>query len=188
MSNAHFVPVVAAMVVLNKIVIKHIHMFACAGVFGGFLGPSLVGWLVQRARDAEDRRLAEGGAAALHGGGFGVSAMVLGAALAIAGVLTLALGAWLGRLGPGLQQILHGSAAAGGVRGGVAAGAGGGGSRGGSDESAPLLMVVDSSVGSDASRRSGSGTAEGLRSLEVSSRNASAHGGLAAAVGLPSRP
>ncbi|KAG2428194.1 hypothetical protein HXX76_011874 [Chlamydomonas incerta] len=159
-------------------------LYNSIGVFGGFLGPTLVGWLVQRARDDAEGEGEGGAAAALHGGGFGVSAMVLGAALAMAGVLTLALGAWLGRLGPGLQQILGSSAAAGGARGG--AGGAGGSGRGEGDESAPLLMVVDSSAGGG-SRGSGSGS-DGVLSLEVVSQGNSQHGGLASAGGgLPPR-
>ncbi|GFR50773.1 hypothetical protein Agub_g13038, partial [Astrephomene gubernaculifera] len=75
-------------------------LYNSLGTLGGFLGPSLVGWLVQRAQHAAAAAGGKsGGAAAIRGGGFGVSAVVLGSACCLAGCLMLVLGGLLGRLG-----------------------------------------------------------------------------------------
>ncbi|GIL50120.1 hypothetical protein Vafri_6431 [Volvox africanus] len=72
-------------------------LYNSLGTLGGFLGPAIVGWLVQGAYNNAARDTSST-TAVIHGGGFGVSAMVLGSALCLAGFMVLALGATMGRL------------------------------------------------------------------------------------------
>ncbi|GLI63121.1 hypothetical protein VaNZ11_006027 [Volvox africanus] len=72
-------------------------LYNSLGTLGGFLGPAIVGWLVQGAH-GNAAGITSSTTAVIHGGGFGLSAMVLGSALCLAGFMVLALGAAMGRL------------------------------------------------------------------------------------------
>ncbi|GLC36236.1 hypothetical protein PLESTB_001365400 [Pleodorina starrii] len=71
-------------------------LYNSLGTLGGFLGPAIVGWLVQRANSSAASGTSA--AAVIQGGGFGVSAVVLGTCLFLAGVMVLLLGAAIGRI------------------------------------------------------------------------------------------
>ncbi|KXZ42776.1 hypothetical protein GPECTOR_119g407 [Gonium pectorale] len=73
-------------------------LYNSLGTLGGFLGPSVVGLLLQRSAAAQGAA----GHAPSAGGGFGPSAVMMGSAMILAGALVLMLGASLGRLGDGL--------------------------------------------------------------------------------------
>ncbi|PNH10102.1 putative metabolite transport protein NicT [Tetrabaena socialis] len=95
-------------------------MYNSLGTMGGFVGPALVGFMVQRAQGTAARAAsldAKSAAAVIHGGGFGVSAVLLGSALCLAGVMVLCLGAHLGKLRPGLDLIVASVRGAGGPAG-----------------------------------------------------------------------
>ncbi|GIL77954.1 hypothetical protein Vretimale_6517 [Volvox reticuliferus] len=77
-------------------------LYNSLGTLGGFLGPAIVGWLVQGAYNNVARN-SSSTTTVIQSGGFGVSAMVLGSALCLAGLMVLALGAAMGRL-PALQD------------------------------------------------------------------------------------